>query len=644
MARSKTKKADIDWNSFVQQSEPKVEDDLAETTKNHIYLLKQNFQKFTSKLQPPDYVYWLKNITLRVIEGFLRWYLDNHNVEYQSGFLVFARYWRVFWCQEMDSLFPYMLRRKMTMLVCTTLTDEYELDLGAKTQPPVNIEDLLYSTYHLVAFCKVRFATVRCRQQLSTLRKMMTSTSARPGTLVLSSGYMRSPDALKWKDIELYMVKHPEDPNCQMLLMRVRHRLNKGKRNKGVAPVFTYTERNDNLGLCVIQDILEYAILDDAFASQRIKRPRDIWLYTHVPDHRLSTPIHFKESVKEIPIFRRAVKDSEGHWITHPTLALQYDQAQEYEIATSRSAGFKNPGSLYKYRKGAARHLDEHSRNVIMGHKRSGTFAYYVQVQDDTQSAFMETPARDALIKLATNSSLTRDASAPQDLSDQRKQELEKDPALISLKGKRDMLRAELIALHHQLRNGRGTDLYREFQRASNKVRLERKKLYRAAKNQEHTEFFENVGNHIIEQNYQGNPISFEPDVSHVVPERKALADLEFKNRDVDKINDAELVEDRIRSLELRLALHNLDVPRALQRRVRFDGPSVDVIAEFPASPKSETGLECPGLDALDSDHALQELLGAFLVRNYVIVKRAEAKNLAAMGRYERRKWLVERH
>jgi hypothetical protein len=47
MARSKTKKADadIDWNSFVQQSEPKVEDDLAETTKNYIYLVKHNFQK-----------------------------------------------------------------------------------------------------------------------------------------------------------------------------------------------------------------------------------------------------------------------------------------------------------------------------------------------------------------------------------------------------------------------------------------------------------------------------------------------------------------------------------------------------------------------------------------------------------------------
>ncbi|KAH2091648.1 hypothetical protein KXX03_000176 [Aspergillus fumigatus] len=353
---------------------------------------------------------------------------------------------------------------------------------------------------------------------------MMTSTSARPGTLIESSGYMRSNDSLKWKDVELYMVKHPEDPNCQMLLMRVKHRLNKGRRNRGVPPVYTYTERNDNLGLCVIQDILEYAFLDNAFAT-----------------HRLSTPIHFKESMKEIPIFRRPVKDSEGRWITHPALAYQYDRAEEYEIATSRSAGLKTPGSLYKYRKGAAanlRHLDEHSRNIIMGHKRSGKFAYYVQVQDDTQSAFMETPARTSLIKLATNSSLTRDASVP------------------------------------------------EFQKAKHKVRAERKKLHKAAKEKQYEEFFEGVENHIIEGNYQGQPITFEPDTSHVVPERRALADLEFKNRDVDKVNDAELVEDRIQSLEMRLALHNLDLPRVLQKRIRFDEASADLVAEKPFSPK----------------------------------------------------------
>lgn len=44
------------------------------------------------------------------------------------------------------------------------------------------------------------------------------------------------------------------------------------------------------------------------------------------------------------------------------------------------------------------------------------------------------------------------------------------------------------------------------------------------------------------------------------------LADLEFKNRDVDKASDEELLEDRIRSLELRLTLHRLNVPPALQK------------------------------------------------------------------------------
>jgi hypothetical protein len=47
MAWSKIKKANtnIDWNSFIQQSELKVKDDLTKTTKNYIYLVKHNFQK-----------------------------------------------------------------------------------------------------------------------------------------------------------------------------------------------------------------------------------------------------------------------------------------------------------------------------------------------------------------------------------------------------------------------------------------------------------------------------------------------------------------------------------------------------------------------------------------------------------------------
>lgn len=78
------------------------------------------------------------------------------------------------------------------------------------------------------------------------------------------------------------------------------------------------------------------------------------------------------------------------------------------------------------------------------------------------------------------------------------------------------------------------------------------------------------------------------------MPERKALIDLKFKNRDIDKINNAELIEDWIYSLELYLALYNLNIPRALQRRVCFNRPLINMITKNPASPKSETRLECP--------------------------------------------------
>ncbi|KAL4888242.1 hypothetical protein BDV59DRAFT_147442 [Aspergillus ambiguus] len=122
MPQTKMLPKDVDWNAFVQQPDSKTRGDFTQSTKAYILHVKQNFQRFSSNLDPPNYEYCIRNITLRIIEGFLRWYLHVHNTKYQSGFLVFARFFRIFWCEEMDSLFPYDLRRKMTRLVCTTRT------------------------------------------------------------------------------------------------------------------------------------------------------------------------------------------------------------------------------------------------------------------------------------------------------------------------------------------------------------------------------------------------------------------------------------------------------------------------------------------------------------------------------------------
>ncbi|KAL4781803.1 hypothetical protein BJX76DRAFT_334410 [Aspergillus varians] len=49
-------------------------------------------------------------------------------------------------------------------------------------------------------------------------------------------------------------------------------------------------------------------------------------------------------------------------------------------------------------------------------------------------------------------------------------------------------------------------------------------------------------------------------------------------------------------------------------------------------------------LGALESNETLQSLLGPNLVKNYIIVKRAESEKLNAMDEKTRRKWLVERY
>jgi hypothetical protein len=56
------------------------------------------------------------------------------------------------------------------------------------------------------------------------------------------------------------------------------------------------------------------------------------------------------------------------------------------------------------------------------------------------------------------------------------------------------------------------------------------------AKSDARAEFFREIGNRIIESNHLGEQIKFAPDDSRIQPERIALANFEFQNRDVDII------------------------------------------------------------------------------------------------------------
>lgn len=70
----------------------------------------------------------------------------------------------------------------------------------------------------------------------------MVYTTARPST-ILPGNKSNSNDCIKYKDIELFKVRDPEDKSNHILVMKIRLRLMKGRRNKGAPSVFPWVCR-----------------------------------------------------------------------------------------------------------------------------------------------------------------------------------------------------------------------------------------------------------------------------------------------------------------------------------------------------------------------------------------------------------------
>lgn len=195
-------------------------------------------------------------------------------------------------------------------------------------------------------------------------------------------------------------------------------------------------------------------------------------------------------------------------------------------------------------------------------------------------------------MELSSNSGLTHDPSAPQHLNDEHKKVISKDPELLDLKSQQDALCKHLVAQYGQIHLSHGTSEYVDYRTMQCQVRAKQKQE-KTALDQMYNDFFNNIGNEIIEANFQGKPVCFSPQNPMILPERRALADLEFKNRDASTVSDEELLEDHINSLKMRLNLYNIQVPWPLQTCVKTDKCTVDDDFPNPFPQQSASGLQC---------------------------------------------------
>ncbi|KAI9763720.1 MAG: hypothetical protein M1839_006318 [Geoglossum umbratile] len=453
----------------------------------------------------PDPLQRLCNISVADLRRYMHWYLDKHNIKKLDTFYVRMRYWRMMYARKMYEKMDLIMAAEMKSFISTILRVEYDLSETAQVKPTMSVDDLLQLLHHFWALCTDYYPVERQRVQHALLILLMAYTSARPGALVEGSGYYNTNDCLKYKDIEIFEVRDSECPSRNILIMTVTLRIMKGKRNKGSPPKFVFHERDDNLAFCPILHVLGLAFADDAFASEWINCPEDLQTF-QVPSHLQSLPLQWKESMLEIPVFRRAVSEG-GQVITSPTKALQYATIANQNLRLGKSTGFKDPFRFYCLRRGAANAINKIAttaeRNQIMGHSRAEIYdKYYINqvVGTDTQSAYLGTPSKDALINLAGHMNLTRDPEAPNSIRpDLRAVKL--DLEVQALEDERAQLRADIIAKFGSIKSAADTALYDDYCTTLADLRSRKEQVRRLKLDKDWQGYFKNSSiRHIDEQ------------------------------------------------------------------------------------------------------------------------------------------------
>ncbi|KAH0545274.1 hypothetical protein FGG08_000573 [Glutinoglossum americanum] len=362
------------------------------------------------------------------------------------------------------------------------LKDEHDLDLSVRSKPVMGVDDLLVILHYHWALDKTTFPHERQRIQLSLLLLMIAYTSSRPGALIESGCLRGSNEALCYKDVHVLIIKNPEEPGHNMIVMEVTLRFMKGKRGKSQPTTYLFHKRDGNLALCPILQFLALAFADDAFEAEGVYSLEDIFRL-NIEAPRNSLQLKWKHLRLDSPIFRRTVRISDGIRIS-PDKALQRGTANAVDgVATTAE------------------------RNQVLGHSRSDIFLrYYIseRVKRDVQSAYLGRPARDALIRAVGRMSLARDPHAPNALSPKMLSEIKHHPRIMELQKKRRVVSAKIRLNYRKIKNAKGTDAYRRYTQLCGNIASERQFLRSSKLEDIRREFFNTINTIEIERQLSG--------------------------------------------------------------------------------------------------------------------------------------------
>ncbi|KAI9808022.1 MAG: hypothetical protein M1827_007547 [Pycnora praestabilis] len=316
------------------------------------------------------------------------------------------------------------------------LKEKYRLDMSVRSKPVMGVDDLLLVLTHHWAKLKSVFPNERQRVQLPRILLFAAYTASRPGELwkepwddLENSDYdeigadrgkekeTKRSKAVCYEDICLMLLRNPTPGERHVLDIESTLAHHKGVDRKLKPTTFLFREEDDPI-FCPITHILTLAFVDHAFEAPSLRSVEQIF------GLRILKPVnciqlHWKESMKKIPVFRQAVRAANG-FKTSPNKALRYSTFDHYLERLRYATGFEEKLASYCVRRGTGNAVDGTAtkavRDQVMRHNsNSNIFQAYLnqRVKFDVQAAFLECPSADGLLRAFAHMSLTCDPRAP---------------------------------------------------------------------------------------------------------------------------------------------------------------------------------------------------------------------------------------
>ncbi|KAH6711265.1 hypothetical protein BKA61DRAFT_435039, partial [Leptodontidium sp. MPI-SDFR-AT-0119] len=145
----------------------------------------------------------------------------------------------------------------------------------------------------------------------------------------------------------------------------------------------------------------------------------------------------------------------------------------------------------------------------------------YKRVRFDVQSAVLERPSHDGVLRMLTHMSLMRDPHAPIHVPDDVLAALPPDPNITAFKQEREKLKARAYRVQ-------GTDVEAEVRRLTTAIGSARSQRRNVISEEYRADYFRRPPTEDIERQYRGQEEEeyIEPVVQHQIPQRRQLVDL----------------------------------------------------------------------------------------------------------------------